>query len=107
MDDLKKITDQIEYLFLIRIADSLDGKIIELQTAKDLATKLLQIEPFISFEDTKVKVQEFTKDYPFLNSLNKFIDGYYEEQKKHLTIEKMQELMKQGKIDEALQVVQK
>lgn len=104
MEDIKKITDQLEYLFANHVITGLRDGTITIQSAKESATKLLGTEPYTSFEDAKIKIHELVSNYPFLDFLNKFIDGYHEELKKYETIEKMRQHMRAGNIDEALQV---
>jgi len=105
MDDLKKITDHLEYLFLIKIANGLKGKLVDLPTAKSLAQEFLKIEPFQTIEDARYKIDKFASRHPLLSNLKEYIDGYYFEHHKDEMLEQMKAHMKAGNIDEALRVV--
>lgn len=105
MDDLKKITDHLEYLFLIKIANGLKGKQVDLPTAKSLAQEFLKIEPFKDLVDARDKIDKFASIHPLLTNLKEYIDGYYYEHHKDDKLEQMRAHIKAGNIDEALSIV--
>jgi hypothetical protein len=105
MEDLKKITDHLEYLFLIKIANGLKGKQVDIPTSKSLAQEFLKIEPFQTLEDARSKIDKFASLHPLLTNLKEYIDGYYFEHHKDEMLEQMKAHMKAGNIDEALRVV--
>ena len=104
MQDLPKVTDQLEFLFLKRIATGLRDGSIDLPTAKKSATTFRQIEPFNSVDDAKQKMQSFSSQYNNFTVLKEYIDAYYNEQYKDTVVEKMRSHLQQGNIDQALEV---
>ena len=107
MDDaLKKMTEQVEYLFLKKLVTGLRGGNISPVLAKESAQAFLKIEPFQNFEDAKAKIQQFVATYPLLEELKNYIDAYHYEQKVDAVIEKMQSYIGQNNLDEALKVAQ-
>lgn len=104
MNDLSKVTNQLEYLFLKRLARGLKEETIDIPRAKALAKEFLQIEPFSSVEDAKSKIDSFTRKDSYFLTLNEYIEAYYSEQQKNALIEKMRQHIKQGNIDQALEV---
>lgn len=105
MDELQKITTHLEYLFLIKIANGLKGKQVDLSTARSLAREFLKIEPFKDLVDAKDKIDKFASLHPLLSNLKEYIDGFYYEHHKDEKLEQMRQHIKAGNIDEALGVV--
>jgi hypothetical protein len=105
MDDaLKKMTEKVEYMFLKKLITGLKDGIMEPGQAQQYAQAFLKIEPFMSFEDAKSKIEQFVVQFPVLSDLKEYIDAYESEQKVDSVIQKMQEYIGQDKIDEAIQV---
>lgn len=105
MEEIKKMTNHLEYLFLNHLADGLIAGTIDIPSAQKLAAAFLQLEPFASVEDAQGKMGQFTRPYEQFAMLKEYIDGYHQQQQKDAMIEKMRAHLKEGHIDEALQVV--
>lgn len=104
MDDLPKVTNQLEFLFLKRLAAGLKDGAFDIPTAKKLANTFLHIEPFSSIEDAKMKMLTFSQENSYFTQLKDYIDAYYSEQQKDAVIEQMRSHIQQGNIDQALEV---
>ncbi len=102
MDDVQKITSQLEYLFLNKIIEGLNQKNLNMPQAKILATDFLQLEPFTTFEDARKKIQSFIRQRAEFGFLDEFLKGFHDEQQKSQLIEKMRGHMRNGQIDAAL-----
>lgn len=107
MNDLPKATSQLEFLFLKHLSDGLKSGSIDIPTAKQLTSAFLQIDPFASIDDAKQKMQAFSQQFPSFMQLKNYIDAFYSEQHKDEVIEQMRAHLKQGNIDQALEVAQK
>ena len=104
MEDLKKLTDQIEYLFLKLIIDGLRNNSITVDQAKQYASQFLPIEPFASTDDAIQKVHAFCLSAPQFNKLKDFVDSLHAEKHIDDKISNMKELIAQNKIGEAIDV---
>lgn len=104
MNDLPKVSNQLEFLFLKRLSAGLKNGSIDLQTAKKLTSTFLQIEPFSSIEDAIQKMQAFVVQFPDFSQLKEYVEAYFSEQYKDVRIEQMRTHLKQGDIDQALEV---
>lgn len=105
-EELKKMTDQVEYMFLKKLVTSLKDGSMEPAQAQEYAQGFLKIEPFQNFEDAKGKIKAFVTVFPALADLQEYIDAYHYEQKVDSVIQKMQEYIGQDKLEEAIQVAQ-
>lgn len=105
MDEIKKMTDQLEYIFLNQLADQLIAGSLKIPEAQQMAASFLKTEPFTSIEDAQLKMGEFTRPYEHFGTLKEYVDGYYQQQQKDAMISKMRAHLKEGRIDEALKVV--
>jgi len=104
MQDLPKLSTQLEFLLLKYLASNLqDGK-MDIPYAKVRASTFLAIEPFASIEDAKAKMQKLAIQYPDCSFLQRYVDAYYSEQHKDKVVEQMREHIKQGNLDQALEV---
>lgn len=104
MDDVQKITSQLEYLFLNKILEGLRQNTIMMPQAKILATDFLHLEPFLSYEDARKKIADFIRQRADYGFLEEFLLGFHDEQQKSQLIDKMRTHIKNGDIDKALQV---
>lgn len=104
MDDVQRITSQLEYLFLNKIIEGLRQETIDMPQAKQLAISFLQIEPFTSFADAQQKIAAFIRQRAEFGFLEEYLSAFHEEQQKNVLIEKMRTHMKNGQIDAAIQV---
>ncbi len=107
MEDMKKLTDRIEYLFLRIIVTGLRNNNITVSEAKDYANQLLPIEPFASNDDAIQKVHAFCLRNSKFNELKEFVDSLHEEKNIHDKVEDMKRLIRDNKIDQALEVANK
>lgn len=103
-EELKQMTDKVEYMFLKKVITSLRDGSMEPMQAREYAQEFLKIEPFQSFEDARAKIEKFVAMFPALANLKEYIDAYHYEQKVDSVIQKMQEYIGQDKLDEAIQV---
>ena len=71
MEDLPKLTNQLEFLFLKRIIEGFRERTIDFPTAQDLAKKFLEMEPFASFEDAKQKDWQLCTNAGAVRSLSR------------------------------------
>jgi hypothetical protein len=104
VDDIQKITDHVEYLFLKLIVRGLREHTITPEQASGYAREFLPIEPFQSFEDARTKIHAYVTTHGHFTSLQAFIDGLHEEQESDRKVESMKKLIKENKIDEAIQI---
>lgn len=105
IDDIAKITTQLEYQFLKQIIASLRGNAIDVPTAKVLASSFLKMEPFSSIEDAKNKLIDFVKTNPAFTTLKDLIESYNEEKQIGGVIEKINKHLKAKEYNEAAEVV--
>lgn len=103
-DELKKITDHLEYLFIKKIIEGLKDESISIPSAKNYAIVFRNLEPFNSVEDAKKKMNKFADQIPIFNQLKDYTNAYHTEQKLGAVIEKMRDFMQNNQIDEALEV---
>lgn len=104
MDDVQKITSQLEHLFLEKILEGLRQKTLAIPQAKSLATDFLKCEPFASFEDAVEKMKAFTRQASELGVLNEYLSAFHQERQKSALIEKMRAHLSKGEVDQAIQV---
>jgi hypothetical protein len=104
MDQLQKLTNQLEYLFLKEIINRLRDESISAVEAKELANTFLTMEPFTTVEDTTTKIYSLVAQNPKFELLKKYIDAYDDELRTESVINKMKKHLKKGEVDEALAV---
>jgi len=107
MDEIVKVTNYLEYLFLKKIINGLTSGEIKESQARELAANFLKMEPFNSLEEVKDKLFTFTNQYPYFKELFNYVKAYYEEKKMSAVIEKMKKYMKENEIDKALKLITK
>jgi hypothetical protein len=106
MDDMKKLTDKVEYLFLKILLGDLDSQSITVEEMKSSAKDFLTLEPFISIDDARSKVNSLVTRYPRYSELKEYMAAYEKELRTEAVIEKMRAHMKSNNLDEALKVAQ-
>jgi hypothetical protein len=104
MDDIKKVTEHIEYLFINKILQGLSGDTLKIPEAKNLAIAFKAIEPFTSIEDAKQKMELFASEYPTFIKMKEYVDASHSDAHVNEKINHMRDLMRDEKIDEAIQV---
>lgn len=104
MEEIKKITEQIEYLTLKKIIEGLKGNQITKQQAQQFAREFLKLEPFSTVEDAKNKVNGFCEKFPYFDEVNQFINRYFKEKKTAIIIEKMKKYLENKDVTSALKV---
>lgn len=104
MQDLPQVANQLEFLFLKRLSTGLKDGILDIPTAKDVTNRFIEIKPFSSIDDAKMKMMTFSQQNTYFAQLKDYIDAYYSEQIKDNRIEQMRQHMQQGNIDQALEV---
>lgn len=107
MDEIKKITDHLEYLFIRKIIEGLTDESISILVAKNYAIAFSKLEPFTSIDDAKDKMSRFTDQNIIFNQMKDYANAYHTEQKLGAVIEKMRGYMQNNQIDEALEVATK
>jgi hypothetical protein len=106
-DELKKITDKIEYLYLKTIAQAMKDNAVTLFFAKTTAQEFRKLEPFASIQDAQTKITEYVAKFPLFVIVKEYLDSYHNEKKLDVVIGKMQQFMKERNIDAALAVAEK
>lgn len=104
MEDVEKITDNVEYMFVKRLIDALRGNDVDVDGARQYAKDFLAIEPFASLEDAKEKMKVFVGKYEVFKGLSEYLDSYHEEAKKDEKIANIREHLRSNNLDEALKV---
>lgn len=104
MDDIQKITNQLEYLFLKKIASELMAEQISVEKAKEDAKAFKQIEPFTSVEDAQNKIGAFVQGKEEFTKLKEYVDAYHEEKHIDEKIEAMRAHLRENRLDEAIAV---
>lgn len=104
MDEMKKVTIDVEYMFLKKIVTGLRDGTIDVQKAKLLARSFMSLEPFISIDDLKIKMHTFAIQNSYFQELDTYMTAYHEEKKVGQVIDKMRKYMKANDIDHALAI---
>lgn len=104
MDEIKKITNDLESIFLKKIIMGLRDGSISIADSKKFANTFLSLEPFASIEDAKDKMHTFITQNDKFPTLGEYMDAYHEEKKVGEVIEKMKKYIKNNQVDEALKV---
>ena len=102
MDELKILTDQLEYIFLKKIVDELKNNSLSIAQAKEKAQLFLKLQPFVTLEDLKEKIKNFTSVHSQFSDLMGLVTSFHTEQQTDKVIEKMKDFIKNDKLDEAL-----
>lgn len=103
-DSLKKMKDQLEYLFMRVVISGLKSDKLSIPEAKKLAQDFLAVEPFVSVEDAHAKINQFTSTHQGFSLLKEYAEVYYDEDKIDDKLEVMRKHLKENNIDEALRV---
>ena len=106
MDELEKLTVDLEYQYLKYVMNTVRDKTLSVPDAKKSAQGFLKLLPFNSVDDVKNKISSYTPEFPFFTFLHKYMSAYDEEQKTAQVIEKMKQHIKNNNIDDALKVAQ-
>jgi hypothetical protein len=96
----------VEIEFLRIVAKLLENGDFEIVDARTCAQFFLSLSPFQTVEDLRNKLQQLSSKYPDFKELEVYEMGKSEEAKTDEVLEKMRGLMKNGEIDEALQLTQ-
>ena len=106
MDDLKKLTHNLEYKFLKKVLSQLKEKSITNTQASTAAKAFKAIEPFVSVEDSQQKMKQFAVEFPDYSDLEEYADAYYNEKHTHKLVTQMKKHLKNNDIDSALKIAQ-
>ncbi|MFA6005889.1 MAG: hypothetical protein WC775_05400 [Patescibacteria group bacterium] len=106
-NELKELTDKIEYLYLKTIAQAMKDNAVTLAFAKTTAQEFRALEPFGSVTDAQQKIAAYVAKFPLFATLKEYLDSYHNEKKLNVVIGKMQQYMKDHDIDAALEVAEK
>ena len=104
MEDLKALTQQIEYLFIKTIINGLEGGTMTIPQAKQYAQEFLKLEPFTSEDDAHQKVNGIFEKHPEFGEVKKYVDLYDKERASEQKVSTIKQLIKDNNIDEALNV---
>lgn len=107
MDELKKLTDQLEYMFLKKIIEGLKDSSLSILQAKEKAEQFLKLQPFTTTDDLKLKIHTFTSENRLFTELMNLVNSFHIEQKTDERIEKMRDFIREDRIDEAIEVATK
>jgi hypothetical protein len=105
MTELEKMVTVIEKEYIQQLIDLLHQDKINTPEAKISAQEFLALGPFVSLQDLEQKLKGFGEKYPLFNPLYMTMYAYVEKAQTDSKVQKMHELIKQDKIDEALQLV--
>jgi len=64
MEDIEKLTEKLEQLFLDQLITLLESESIEVEKSKQITAEFLNLGPFSSFEEMNVKIKLFVDTYP-------------------------------------------
>lgn len=104
MDDIKKITNDLESIFLKKIIMGLRDGSINIADSKRFANLFLSLEPFSSIDEAKNKMTTFSAQNTHFADLQNYMNAYHEEKKVGEVIEKMRKFIKNNDVDNALKV---
>jgi hypothetical protein len=106
MEDLKKLTHNLEYKFLRKVLSQLKEGTITNTQASTAAKAFKSIEPFVSVEDSQQKIKQFVAQFPDYSDLAEYADAYYNEKHTHRLITQMKKHLRNNDIDSALKIAQ-
>ncbi len=104
--DMEQLQHKLEKIFLRKIYVGFRDNDITVDEARRSAQKLLDFEPFSSLDEAKNKLAEFVEAFPRFIEMLSYVDSYAEELRLQKVVDKMQKLIKNESIDEALKVAQ-
>lgn len=106
MEDLAKLKEQLEHIFINVIIADLKSKELSSDEAKKIAQDFIKIDNFSSVEDAKSKIDNFVSENPKFSYLKKYADVYLETEKTDQKIELIKKNLKENNIDEAIKVIE-
>ena len=104
MATVAQVEERVQFLLLKEIIKELQSEVLSVADAKQIAADYVKLEPFTSLEDIEKKINSFCEKYGRFDPMKIHIQNVQEEEKIGGVIEKMNKLLKQDKIDEALVV---
>lgn len=102
MDDFQKIVKNLEKEFILILIKELRGGSLKIQPAKSKTKAFLDLLPFSDRNDLRQKINLFCQKNPEFLRLELFLKKTEEEENTKKILQKMRELIRSGKIDEAL-----
>lgn len=99
------LIQQIQIDFLKRISLLLERGKVDVKTSKQWGRELLALLPFTSLDDLKQKITSFSQTHPLLENLTLSIKQFEDHIKTMQTAKQMEDLIKNKKTEEALQLV--
>jgi len=106
VNDIKKLTHNLEYIFLKKVLSQLKEKEIDNVKASSAAKAFKAIEPFKSVEDCQQKIKQFVAQFPDYPHLAEYADAYYKDKQTHKIVTQMKKHLKNNDIDSALKIAQ-
>lgn len=107
MENLAKLKEQLEYLFLRIIVSKLKNGSMKANDIQPLCKEFLSIEPFSSIEDAHAKINQFAQAHSSFSLLKEYADVYYDEERLDEKLEVMRTHLKNNNIEDALKVIDK
>lgn len=107
MDEIKKLTASLEYLYLKQIINILRDKTTNILEVKRSAVEFLNLQPYASVQDAKNKMKQFAQKFSQFVQLEEYMSAYEEEKRTSEIIEKMKKHIKGNNLDEALRIASK
>ncbi len=107
MNEITKVTNYLEYLFLKKIINGLRNEEINENQSKEFAANFIKMEPFESIDDAKNKILAFANQYSYFAELAEYMNAYHDEKRIAQVIEKMRKYLKSNEIDKALEIATK
>ncbi len=100
----QQLVENTEIAYLNLIVDMLEKGTLELEKAQSISQQFLGMLPFTDDADMDTKLKTFTGEYPDFKSIYVSFMRYEDDKKKQALVHGMRALMKEGKIEEALQL---
>ncbi|MCR4324713.1 MAG: hypothetical protein NUV69_03420 [Candidatus Curtissbacteria bacterium] len=107
MTDLEQLTDSVEKDLLFYIITHMRESKITMGQAQNLARDFLAILPAVNKEDFLGKINTLGEKYPEAKSVYLKHAAPYEDEKAKAAVSQMQQLIRGGKVEEALEVARK
>lgn len=107
MDEIQSVIEKTELDFLDKLVIFLRNGTISFEDGKTLTREFLAMTPFTSEEDLQDKIKQFIAVHRNFEGIYITLLNFHEQSKTQELLKRMQEHIKDNKIDEALQLVAK
>jgi hypothetical protein len=100
----QQLVEKTEIAFLNAIVDMLEKGELELEKAQQVSQQFLALLPFNDDADMDAKLKTFVEEHNEFKGVYVSFMRYEDDKKKQALVHNMRALMKEGKIEEALQL---